>query len=123
MAGKQIAYLDLSQRTVYRACNPPATGALTITEDDMRAELIELTNVNTPGAGYDANFPFLDTHDKGYKVWIKNASGRDAQIQAATNAAGTAWTTGQAVANGFQALLYWTGTDFDILTDVSEMPA
>lgn len=123
MAGKQIGYLDLGTRVPFRQVEPPASGALTINEDDMRAELIVIGNANTPGGGFDANFPFLDTFDKGYSVWIRNASGQTAQIQAATNAAGTAWTTGTALVTATQARLWWTGTDWDVLTDVSEMPA
>lgn len=117
MATKNIGFLDLASRTTYRALAPPASGALTINEDDMRAELIELKDTNVPAAAFDANFPWLGADDKGYRVRIKNRSGQAAQIQASTNAAGSTWTIGAPCPDGGDATFQWTGTDFVQIAD------
>lgn len=123
MATKNIGFLDLASRTTYRALAPAASGALTINEDDMRAELIEFRDTNVPAAAFDANFPWLGTDDKGYRVRIKNRSGQAAQIQAATNAAGSTWTVGAPCPDGGDATFQWTGTDFVQVTDTAAQKA
>jgi len=88
---------------------PSGTTTITLTEDQMQAEYIDIATGAT--GGWVLQIP-VTPKDMGMWWLIRNASGQIVTVKGYTADGGTTPTTGEGVANAKISLVIWDGTEF-----------